>query len=407
MSRTPSPPVPEVDSGESPPPEAAMSRHGGNVPAALRLRRFLRRTVAVAGKEVAHVARDPATLYIALGLPVVLLLIFGYGISFDLDRSALAVIDGDATPASRALVEALTSSGEFEVVAAPQDATEADHLFRAGRASAAIVFRPGYADDLAAGRGAPLQLLVDGSDGAKAGGVIGTAASLLRRYATGFAGPAVPPPVEARVVLLYNPGLRSAIFFVPGLVAYILAIAGVLLTALTIAREEEQGNLEQLFATPIGRLEVVLGKLGPYLALGVVQALLVLAVGAVAFDVPLVGSPFTLALGTLLFLTAVLSQGLFISVIAHSQQVATQVGALSSLLPAILLSGFLFPVERMPLVLQGIASIFPSRYYVTLLRGVLLKGSGIDVLWPHMLAMAAFSLVMLTVATRRFRRRVA
>jgi len=378
-----------------------------SAPLPMRLRRFARRTLAVSGKEVVHVARDPSTLYIALGMPVVLLLIFGYGISFDLDRSPLAIVDDDRTPTSRDLVEALTSSGEFRVASRPEDADDVDHVFRAGDASAAVVIPPQFADDLAAGRLAPLQLLVDGSDGAKAGGVIGTLSALLRRWAMGLSGTPVTPPIEARVELLYNPGLRSAIFFVPGLVAYILALAGVLLTALTIAREEEQGNLEQLFATPIGRLEVVLGKLGPYVMLGVVQALLVLAVGAVAFDVPMMGSPITLAVGTLLFLVGVLSQGLFISVIAHSQQVATQIGALSSLLPAILLSGFLFPVERMPLPLQVIASIFPARYYVSILRGVLLKGNGFDILWPHMLAMAAFSVVVLTAATRRFRRRVA
>jgi ABC-2 type transport system permease protein len=378
-----------------------------HVPLTVRFRRFVRRTLAVSGKEIVHVARDPSTLYIALGMPVVLLLIFGYGISFDLDRAAMAIVDDDRTPASRDLVSALTSSGEFRVAARPESADDVDHVFRAGDASIAVVIPPGFSDDLAGGLPTPLQILVDGSDGSKAGGEMGTVAALLRKWAGGLAGTPMAPPIEAKVELLYNPGLRSAIFFVPGLVAYILALAGVLLTALTIAREEEQGNLEQLFATPIGRLEVILGKLGPYVGLGVVQALLVLAVGAVAFDVPMMGSPLTLAVGTLLFLIGVLSQGLFISVISHSQQVATQIGAITSLLPAILMSGFMFPVERMPIPLQVIASIFPARYYVSILRGILLKGNGFEVLWPHMLAMALFSLIVLTAATRRFRRRVA
>jgi ABC-2 type transport system permease protein len=372
-----------------------------------RVRRFLRRTLAVSRKEVAHVSRDPMTLYVALGLPVVLLLIFGYGISFDLDRSPLAVVDYDRTPVSRNLRESLTSSGEFLLAATPDSADDVDSWFRKNEVSSALVIPPGFAANLAAARSAPLQILLDGSDGSKAGGVMGTMSALLRNWAAGIAGPAAASPIEARVTLLYNPGLKSSIFFVPGLMAFILAIAGVLLTALTVAREEEQGNLEQLFATPVGRLDVVLGKLLPYLAMGIVQALLVLAVGAVAFDLPLAGSPFLLAAGTLLFLVAVLSQGLFISVIAHSQQVATQIGALSSLLPSLLLSGFLFPVERMPMPLQVIASIFPSRYFVTFLRGVLLKGSGFSVLWPNLLAMAVFSVLVLAIATKRFRRRVA
>jgi ABC-2 type transport system permease protein len=189
--------------------------------------------------------------------------------------------------------------------------------------------------------------------------------------------------------------------------AFILYVVGILLTALTIAREEERGNLEQLFATPVGRLEVLLGKLLPYLALGALQALLVLAFGMSVFDVPLRGSLGVLGLGTLLFLAGALAQGLFLSTVAGSQQVATQIGAISSLLPGILLSGFVFPIDNMPAILRWIASIFPVRYYVDLLRGVLLSGNCFDALGGDVLGLGVFCVAAVALATLRFRRRPA
>ena len=238
-------------------------------------------------------------------------------------------------------------------------------------------------------------------------GILATGLPMLQQQIRRESAGNAPPPVEARVQLLYNPGLRSSLFFIPGLTAYILAVAGVLLTALTVARESERGNLEQLFATPVGPFEIIVGKLLPYLALGLVQALLVLAAGGVLFDVPFAGSLPLLALATVLFLGAALAQGLLISVVAKSQQVATQVGALISLLPAVLLTGFLFPVTRMPWPLQALGSNFPARYYVSILRGELLKGAGLEGLWHHLVALGVFVVVVLSLAVRRFPRRIA
>jgi ABC-2 type transport system permease protein len=371
--------------------------------------RFVRRTLAMAGKESLHVIRDPRTLYLALGMPVVLLVIFGFGVSFDMDDVPIAVVDQDRTPASRELAEALGAGGEFEVVAMPRDGDEIDGLFRRREASAAGVLPAGMQAAWDRGERVRVQVLLDGSDGTSAANVMGTAVGAIqaesaRRLAEQTGGGAAP--LSARVRLLFNPALKSAVFFVPGLIAYILYIVGVLLTALTVAREAERGNLEQLFATPVGRFEVLLGKLLPYLAIGIVQALLVLAFGMWVFDMPLRGSVLVVAGGTLLFLVGALGQGLFISSIAGSQQVATQAGALSSLLPGILLSGFVIPVENMPWILQGISSIFPARYYVTMLRGVMLKGNGLDVLWPQFVALAVFCAVALLLAAAKFKRRL-
>ncbi len=374
-----------------------------------RLRRFLVRIGAMAGKETIHILRDPRTLYLALGMPVVMLLLFGYGVSFDLDRIPIGVADRDRTEASRALVSAVTAPGELEEVAEvePDDALG---LFRDGRALAVLVVDEGYGRDVALGKRTHVQLLVDGADAVVANLVLSKVDGLVRAETRRLAGPDLAqqaPPIQVKVWTRYNPAGRSALFMVPGLAAYLLAISAVLLTALTISGEWERGSMEQLFSSPVGRLEIVLGKLLPYLVLGMVELQLVLAFGAVAFDVPLRGSAVLLFAIGLFFLVGMLGQGLLISVIAKNQLVATQGGALSALLPSLLLSGMVFPVENMPVPLQALSRIVPARYFVHALRGVLLKGNGFDVLWPDLLAQIAFGVVVVALATVRFQRRLA
>lgn len=379
---------------------------------ALRLRafRFLVRTWAMAAKETLHIYRDPRTLYVALGMPVILLLIFGYGVGFDIDRLSLAVADADRTVASSKLVRALTESGEFRE--APRLTTPDDALgmFRRGQASAALVVPRGYEETLARGGVAKVQLLVDGADAIVANQVLAKADAIVRTHARSLLSERLremQPPVQVTVWTLYNPTNASAIFMVPGLAAYLVAISAVLLTALTVAAEWENGSMEQLFASPVGRLEIILGKLLPYLALGLIELLLVLAFGATAFDVPMRGSPIAVLLVGLGFLVGMLGQGLFISVVARNQLVATQAGALSALLPSMLFSGMLFPLENMPTVLQWLSYAVPARYLVHALRGALLKGNGLDILWPDLVAQLVFCVVILTLATTRFPRRLA
>jgi ABC-2 type transport system permease protein len=374
--------------------------------------RFAIRVGAIAAKEVLHIQRDPRTLILALVMPVVMLLIFGYGVSFDLERLPIAVADADRTAASRALVRAFTAAGEFQAVAAV-DPAEAEDLFRRGRAVAALVVRPGYGRDLGRGATGHAALLVDGADASTANQVLQKADAVARAETRRVAGEAglLPAggvlPLEARAWTRYNPESRSAVFMVPGLAAYLLALGAVLLTALTVAAEWERGSMEQLFASPVGRLDVILGKLLPYLALGFLQLLLVVAVGAAVFDVPLRGSLALLFLFGGVFMVAMLGQGLLVSVVTKNQLVATQAGTLSSLLPSLLLSGMLFPVENMPAPLQVLSRAIPARYLVHGLRGILLKGSGFGQLWPDLVAMAIFAVAVLALATRRFQRRIA
>jgi ABC-2 type transport system permease protein len=373
------------------------------------LLRSLRRIAAMAGKETIHVRRDPRTLALALVMPVVMLFLFGYGVSTDLDHIPLAVVDQDQSEASRALALAFDGAQEFRVVGqATPERVEA--LFRGGAAVAALVVPRGYQRDLLLGRKAQVQLMLDGADPVIGNQVLAKADAIARAESQRLAGAAfarLQPPLQVRVWTRYNPEGRSALYMVPGLSAFLLAITAVMLTALAIAGEWERGSMEQLFASPVGRLEIVLGKLLPYLALGLVELLLVVAFGALVFDVPIRGSVALIMAFGLVFLAGMLGQGLFISVVARNQLVATQAGALSAMLPSIILSGMIFPIENMPLPLQAISRLIPARYLVHGLRGILLKGNGLDVLWPDLLAMAVFAVAILGLATARFKRRLA
>jgi ABC-2 type transport system permease protein len=377
--------------------------------AAGTLRRFMVRVGAMAWKEMIHVRRDPRTLVLALVMPVVMLLLFGYGVSFDLERIPLAISDQDRTEASRRLALAFVAANEFAPAggAGPEEALT---LFRRREARAMLVLPRGYGQELARGGPARAQLLVDGADPVTATQILAKSDAIAlgetRRMAEA-SGLARAPPIQVKQWTRYNPEARSAVFIVPGMAAYLMAIVAVLLTALTIAGEWERGSMEQLFASPVGRLEIVLGKLLPYLGLGLLQLLLVLAVGAGVFDVPVRGSTGLVVLAGLLFLAGMLGQGLFISVVARTQMVATQAGTLSSLLPSMLLSGMLVPIENMPLPLRLLSRVIPARYLVDALRQVLLKGNGLEGIWKDLLAMLIFAVVVLGLATLRFKRRVA
>lgn len=374
-----------------------------------RLRRSFVRVLAMAAKETIHVRRDPRTLALGLGMPVVLLFLFGYGVSTDLEHLPIAVADQDQSSASRELVRHVGASGEIDVVSLSSPET-AEDFFRKSYTVGTLVIPRDYATDLAKGKRKDVQLLLDGSDAVVANQVIAKLDGILQAETLRLAGPEasrLKPPLEARLWTLYNPDGRSALFMVPGIMALLLAITAVMLTALAVAGEWERGSMEQLFATPVGRFEIILGKLLPYLVLGFLALLLVLAFGMVAFDLPVRGSLLNVFLLGLVFLAGMLGQGLLISVVTKNQLVATQAGALSALLPSVILSGMIFPIENMPLPLQALSYVIPARYLIHGLRGVLLKGNGLAVVWPDLFAMMVFTTAILALATARFKRRLA
>ena len=372
-----------------------------------RLRRFLVRVGALAAKEALHIRRDPRTLYLALVMPVVMLLLFGYGVSFDIDHIPVALVDLDHSELSRRIARDFFASGEIAPTGPAVSAPEAERMLRAGRALGFLAVPAGAERDYYRGEPVALQLVVDGRDGVTANQLLAKAEAIVLATSAKLAAAPAAPPLAVKVSTRYNPEARSALYLVPGLAAYLMAIAAVLLTALAIATEWERGSMEQLFASPVGRLDIILGKLVPYLVIGALQLLLVLSVGTSVFDVPIRGSVPLLFAAGLVFLVGMLAQGLLISVVAKNQLVATQAGALSSLLPSLLLSGFVFPIENMPRALQVVSSVIPARYMVHALRGIMLKGAGFDLLWKDFAAMAAFALAVLLLATARFKRRLA
>jgi len=374
-----------------------------------RVLRFFGRVLALALKEWMHVVRDVRTLYFALGMPVVMLVIFGYAVSFDIDNVPTMIVDQDHTPESRALTRHVFAGETFRDAGRCDRADEVEAAFRRGDARLGIVIPPGYGRKLGQGGAATVQLLVDAADNMTATSVLSFATRFTiarnRAMMAEVLG-ATPELLEARVRALFNPRMRSALFLVPGLIATIQAMMAVLLTALTVAREWERGTMEQLFATPVGRTEIVLGKLMPYFGVGMLQILLILAAGTWLFGVPIRGPVVLVFAISCLFLFATLGQGLLISVATKNQQVATQGAAVSSMLPATLLSGFIMPIDNMPAPLQVLTRIIPARYYVHALRAIMLRDAPLEVIVPDALALLVFAGVMVLISTVLFRRTI-
>lgn len=364
------------------------------------------RLAAIARKEVIQLRRDTRSLILAFLLPVALLVIFAYGISWDVNDVAAAVIDQDGSAPSRDLVDALQSSGYFTIRERPNRTADAVTLIDQGRVQLALVIPPGFSADLGAGRPARVQAIVDGSDANTATIVLGYTQAVVRSYAAAHTGDRAVLPVRLESRIWYNEELVSRNMIVPGLVAVIMMIIAAMLTSLTIAREWERGTMEQLASTPVHRVEVVLGKLLPYLAIGLIDVVITSALGVVLFDVPFRGNPLYLMAASALFLTGALGLGMFISAAAKSQLLATQLAMIVTFLPAFLLSGFMYAIEVMPRGMQMITLLVPARYFVVVTRGVFLKGSGPDVLWLQGLLMLAFAAIGLALSTRSFRKEI-
>ncbi len=364
------------------------------------------RLFAMARKEWIQLSRDPRSMLLAFVLPVFLLLFFGYAITWDVKDIRLAVIDHDGTRASRALVDAFVASGYFTVAERPTTARTADKDLVLGRVRGVLTIPVRYSRDLDAGRSPGVQLLLDGSDANTATIAQNYADAIVTRFGIDQAlqGRAFDPPFRLETRTWYNPNLESRDMIVPALIAVIMSIIAAMLTALTIAREWERGTMEQLAATPVTRLEIVLGKLMPYVGIGLFDVAVTITAGMLIFATPLHGSVFLLGVLTLLFLVGALGLGIFISAAVKSQLLATQFAIVSTFLPAILLSGFLFDIASMPPVLKAVSYLVPARYFITVTRGIFLKGVGAEVLWPQALFMLAYAVLGLGLATRTFKK---
>ena len=368
----------------------------------------MRNTLAVARKELRQILRDRRTLMILLFIPLFFLLLFGYALNFDIRHVPLAVEDNDRSPESRRLVSAFVNSGYFDLVATVQGAAELNALMDRGEVRVALVIPSDFARRVHRGEPADLEILINGDNANTAATVIGYATTIVnseseRDVLRGGPGDAAPPVVlEPRV--WYNPELRSTLFLVPGLLAYIAMITAVVSTALAVVREKERGTMEQVRMAPIGTLPFIVGKSLPYLGISLLSALGVLLASMALFDLPVRGSWWLLLLSLSLFLIGALGMGLFISTIADTQQVAFQVALLASFLPTIMLSGFIFPIASMPVALQVVTHIVPARYFLVALRAIVLKGAGLDVIAGQLVALVIFATVVIGFASLRLRR---
>ena len=373
------------------------------------------RIPAVARKELLHILRDWRTLSMAFVLPMALILIFGYAITFDIRDLRLAVADEDGTRASRELVERFAASRYFKLVAKVPHAEELPGLLDDGTAQIAMAIPERFAENIDRWEGDTVQVLFDGSESNTAtiaAGYVDTifaarnisaVKDLLARAGLPSAG---IPPIDTRVRVWFNPELESTQTIVPGLVAVIMMVVAALLTSLTVVRERELGSLEGLIATPVRKHEILIGKMLPYLLIALSDCVIVTLLGVVAFDVPFAGSIVLFLATALVFAVAGLSIGLVASVVAGNQLLANQIVVLTTMLPSMLLSGFLFPVKSMPEWVQAITYAVPARYFITICRGILLKAQpAVDLVRPT-LFLILFGTVLLTLAITRFRKKL-
>ncbi len=373
------------------------------------MRLSLRRLLAMARKEALQLRRDPRSLAMAFVVPAVMVVVFGYIISFDIRDIRVAVLDQDHTVQSRALVSSFEAAGRFEVVARLTRPEQIDPLMNRGTVRMALEIPPGFEKNLLARRPAPVQAIVDGADANTASIAMNYAEAIVTAFSSNavLGRAALTPPVNVQSRVWYNEALESADMIVPGLVAVIMMIIAAMLTALTIAREWERGTMEQLAATPVHRLEVIGGKLLPYLAIGLVDVTAAVLIGVYLFRVPFRGSPFLLAGMATLFLLGSLGLGIFISAALKSQLLATQLAMLATFIPSLLLSGLIFDIASMPLPLRLISLAVPARYFVVVLRAVFLKGVGVEVLWRQGFAMIVYAVLGMGLAVRAFRKEIA
>jgi len=375
----------------------------------------LRRLLAVARKESLHVLRDPRALGIAIVLPMIMLMIFGYALTLDLDRVPLVVWDQSRTPQSRELVGRFEGSRYFSVVSRTGSYRDVEEAIDHGRAMMALVIPTDFGRRVASERKTQVQVLADGSDANTTTLAISYAETIVRTYsqeilvekARRLTGRAPVQPMELRPRAFFNTDMESKVFIVPGLIAVIMMLITSLLTSLTVAREWETGTMEQLISTPVRRSELIIGKLAPYFVIGMVDMLLSVLAGRFLFEVPILGSLLLLFGVSAIFLVGALALGIFISAMAKSQLLASQAAFVATFLPAFLLSGFMFDIGNMPKVLQLVTYLIPARYFVTFLRGLYLKGTGLAQLWPECLLLVAFATLMLLLAIRNFKKRLA
>jgi len=372
-----------------------------------------RRIRPIVKKELRQVIRDRRTLSVLLFLPVFLLIMFGYALNFDVRHIKLAVYDQDKSQTSREFIQGFLHSEYFDLARYLHTRTEIDPILDERQASVVIVVPNNFSEKLLAGQEAGVQILIDGSNATEAATVAGYTNGIIQTYSIKIItdlflrkrGMTLAMPIDFRPRVWYNPELKSVKFLIPGLIAFILMISAVISTSLSVVREKERGTMEQIMVSPIMPLELIIGKVIPYIFISLISAYLILLMGYLFFDVSVRGSQLSLFLVTLIYLFGALGIGLFISSVSSSQQVAFQLATIFTMLPTFLLSGFVFPIRNMPVPIQIVTYIVPARYYLVALRSIMLKGAGISAFWPQILYMTLFAAFLIALSWARMRKK--
>lgn len=375
----------------------------------------LKRIKAVAWKEFVQIKRDPRSLGLALAIPIFLLFIFGYGLSLDIDHVHMAVWNQDiGSQATRDFLLNFKNSKYFRIASYTDNYRDIERKINHGDVLMALVIPKDFSHFLASGKTAPLQLIVDGSDANTATIAMGYVRAVVSQYnvnllTTVFQQHGLQPPknVDARSRIWFNMGLTSTWFIVPGVIAMIIMIISALLTSLCIAREWERGTMEQLISTPVKAPELIIGKFIPYFTIGFFDLSIGVLMARFLFHVPFRGSYLLLIILSSLFLTGALSQGILISVVARTQLMASQFASLTTMIPTVILSGFVYPIFNMPKFVQAVTYLVPARYYIVILRELFLKGTGLLNMWDEAVFLVLFAMVMFSFAIKRFRKKVA
>lgn len=373
----------------------------------------IRRIHPVVIKEFRQIRRDKRSLAVLLVFPALLVLLIGYALNFDVKHIAVAVFDQDKTPTSRALMRSFFNSEYFDHAYAAENLAEIGDLLDQEKVLMAVVIPPDLAGNLLAGRNATLQILIDGSNSNTATTAIGYVNAVVHTFSENIAtatlaryGREPYGPVTLRPRVWYNPELRSATFLVPGLIGFILMLSAVVSTSLSVVREKERGTMDQMMISRLQTAEIILGKTITYLLIALVASVLVLLIGYLAFDIAIRGSLFWLYVAILVFLVAALGQGLLISTVAQTQQVAFIISVFTTLLPSLILSGFIFPIRSMPVALQVLSNVSPPKFFLIALRDIILKGAGPAAFWEQLVYLAVFAACTLGVSAVRLVRKV-
>ncbi len=356
-----------------------------------------------AHKEVIEIARDPITVGISLVMPLIMLFLFGYALSFDVEDAPLLIVDHDRSVASRALSDQFLNTPYFHFAGAPESERAAEHALMQGRARAVLFIPPGFDRRLERGEAAPVEFLVDGTYASTAAIVAAYGRAIIYAFPEG----SLLLPIQPEIRVWYNPQLRSRDFIVPGLFAVILMAFPPLLTALAVAREKELGTIAQIYASPLTRVEFILGKLFPYAVIAAIQLTMVLAAGFLWFKIPMNGSFTLLTVLGLIFVLCTVSVGLFVSILVRTQVAAMLVTVLLTLMPSFLFSGFIYPVFTMPEMFRVYAESFPTIYFIDISRGIVMRGAGLAELWGQVAFLLAYTFGVLALATMLTRKRIA